>query len=142
MSIRQLSIFVENKTGGIAEAMNVLGNAKIDCCATSIDCGGEYGILRLIADDTDRALDALKMEGFAVKVVEVLGVRVENRPGGLASILNLLKNNDIEIQYLYAFVGKGVEASAVIKVDDNDKAKKILLDNNISLVTTAEINKK
>lgn len=139
MLIRQLSIFVENKPGGIAEAIDILGKTKVDICALSVDSGGEYGILRMIVDDIDKAEAVLKKEGYIVKIVNVLGITVSDTPGGLSKALNVLKSNNIEVDYIYAFVGRTDGASAVLKVKDLEFASKVLTENGVELINVKNI---
>ena len=128
MTIKQLSVFAENKKGTILYATEALAEAKIDIRAMCVADTRDFGILRLRAKDC------------VVSVTQVIGVAVPDVPGGLSNVLKLLAKNDINIEYIYAFITvSGKNAYVVIRVNDNDKAVKVLTENNIPLVTESDI---
>lgn len=140
MFIKQLSIFVENKSGKIADILNVLGENNIDISALSIADTTDFGIVRLIVNDVERAASVLREYGAVVKVTDVIGVSVNDAPGGLARVLNILKDAEIELDYIYAFVGRsGKNASVVMKTDDTDKTLKCLEGAGINTITSADV---
>lgn len=132
MSIKQVSVFVENKFGRVAEILEILRDNDINMSALSLADTTEFGILRLIVNDPQKAADALRSEGITVKTTDVLAVSMDNKPGGLASLLSLLKESQVSIEYMYAFIGKNEGTAAmVMKVDDEDKAVAALGDRCI-----------
>lgn len=140
MTIKQLSVFAENKKGTILYATEALAEAKIDIRAMCVADTRDFGILRLIVDDAEKACEALRAKDCVVSVTQVIGVAVPDMPGGLSNVLKLLAKNDINIEYIYAFITvSGKNAYVVIRVNDNDKAVKVLTENNIPLVTESDI---
>lgn len=140
MTIKQLSVFAENKKGTILYATEALAEAKIDIRAMCVADTRDFGILRLIVDDAEKACDVLKKKDCVVSVTQVIGVAVPDVPGGLSNVLKLLAENDINIEYIYAFITvSGKNAYVVIRVNDNEKAAKVLMEHNIPLVTEADI---
>ena len=136
MAIKQLSIFVENKPGRLVNVMNTLAQNHIDVSALSLADTIEYGVLRLIVDKPEEAENCLKEIGVFVKITEVLAVTVDDVVGGLASMLDAISKEDIEVSYMYAFVGKlSGKAITVLKVSDFEKAKEILAKNNITMLS-------
>lgn len=132
MKVEQLSIFIENTSGRLADITYVLNNAGINIRALSLADTTDFGILRLIVNDTDKALKALKDNGFTVDKTEVLAVEVPDRPGGLWIILNTLKEAGINVAYMYAFVQKSGENAVVIfRFDEPLKAIEVLRNEGI-----------
>lgn len=135
MFIKQVSVFVENKSGKIADILSVLGENSIDISALSIADTTDFGIIRMIVNDTEKALSVLKSYGAIAKITDVIGVRVSDTPGGLATALCALKKSGIELDYIYAFVGRDEGgATVVMKVDNPEAALSCLKDNNISVI--------
>ena len=140
MIIKQVSIFVENKTGSMAEVLDILGNNNIDLNALSIADTTDFGILRLIVSDPNKAEKILKENGMVVKLTDVIAVGIEDKPGSLSKILDILKNNAIEIDYMYAFIGKSnTGALVILKLSDPAKATELLKSNSIQVVYASEI---
>jgi hypothetical protein len=136
MKIKQISIFLENKKGRLAEVAKVLSAATINIRALALADTADFGILRLIVNDPDKALSALKDAGFVAQLTDVIAIEVEDKPGGLFRILDVFDKNNINIEYMYAFVEKRVENAIVIfKIDDHEKAHAALKTNGISIVT-------
>ncbi|MBQ9890987.1 MAG: hypothetical protein IJM39_06215 [Firmicutes bacterium] len=127
MAIRQLTIFVENKQGKLVEITRLLAENDINMRALSIADTKDFGILRLIVDDTDRALVELGENGVMVKITEVVAVEIPHRPGALSKTLTVLADAGINVEYLYAFLAsKGQGAYVVLRVADNKAAEKAL----------------
>ncbi len=121
MAIEQISVFIENATGGLADVVDALAKRAIDIRAMSIADQTDFGIVRLIVNDTDRATSALKDAGFTVRRTPVVAVLVPDRPGALAATLNALRG--IAVEYMYAFVRKsGEQAVVVFRFDDAERA--------------------
>ena len=140
MAIKQLSVFVGNKAGSLAEAAEILAREGIDLRAMSIADTSDYGIVRIIVDDSERACEIFKNNGIISTVTEICAFAVPDVPGGLARALRALSDNGINIEYLYSLVtSKAGQAFAVVRVADNDAAEKVLRDNGIQVSTEADI---
>ncbi len=135
MSVKQISVFVENKKGGLYEVTSVLNNAGVDIRALSIADTTDYGILRLIVSDCEKALEALKADGIIASVTDVLGIEVADTPGGFSEAVKVLSDADITIEYAYAFITRHEgSACVIIRVEDNAKAANVLGKAGISLI--------
>lgn len=140
MLVKQISIFLENKSGRLAEVTKVLGSEGIDISALSIADTTDFGILRLIVNKPEKAEKALKEYGFTVSCTSVIAIAVVDEPGGLASSLQVLEDRNISIEYMYAFVGKETnEALVIIRVEEPEKAVKILEDNDIKVLPSKKV---
>lgn len=141
MFVKQISVFVENKFGKISEIINVLAKNSIDISALSLADTSEFGILRLIVDKPELAVDVLKNEGVIVKLSDVLAIAIDDAPGGLAKALTVLTDANVVIEYMYAFIGKADgKAMTVIRVDNEDKAVEALKNGGVALLTTDDIS--
>ncbi len=140
MAIKQISVFAENKKGSVFSSLDVLADADIDLRALSIAETTEYGILRIIVSDTEKASEILKEAGCIFTVTDVIGVQMPDVPGGLARILGVLAKADINIEYLYAFLATIEDrAYVVLRVADNSVAEKELSKNGMVLLSEKEI---
>lgn len=140
MTIDQISVFVENKTGKLAEITGILGEAGVDLRAMSIADTTDFGILRLIVDKPEVALTVLKNAECIVSVNQVVAVSIDDTPGSLARVLKLLLDEGISIEYLYAFITRKKEnAYVILRMEDNDRAIEILTANNVKLARQQEI---
>jgi len=140
MKVEQISVFLENKAGRLAEVANVLGKVGINIRALSLADTTDFGILRLIVNDREVAKKALKEAGFTVGITQVIAVEVEDKPGGLAKILKLLADEGINVEYMYGFVEKLSEkALLVFRFENTEKALEVLKRSNIKVVTESEI---
>lgn len=119
MKVKQISIFLENKTGRLYEALDVLSKADINIRALSIADTSEFGILRIIVPDPDKAKKVLEKNKFTVRENEVIAVGVHDQPGGLAGILKILTDANVNVEYLYAFVEKKGEKAVVVLRTEN-----------------------
>ncbi len=124
--IRQISVFVENKPGRLASVTGVLFEKGINLRAFMIADAGDFGIIRMVVDKTDEAYKALKEAGFTVAINEVLAVEVEDKPGELFRIAKALGDEGINIDYVYAFTSEKHKALIIFRVDDLERAVKIL----------------
>jgi hypothetical protein len=123
MKAEQISIFIENKSGRLAEVTRILGEEGINIRALSLADTSDFGILRLIVDELERAKAILKEKGFTVSKTEVVAVEIPDRPGGLALILQALDSAAINVEYMYAFVERcGENAVIVFRFDETDRA--------------------
>ena len=140
MSVKQISIFVENKEGRIKKAINTLGQEKINIRALSIADTTKQGILRLIVSDNEKAIAALEKDGFIVKENEVIILAVPDEPNGLNSTLAVFDEKGINLEYLYAFVSsKTDEAIVVMRLENMEKAIDALKDSNVKILETEDI---
>ncbi|MDR2964616.1 MAG: ACT domain-containing protein [Treponema sp.] len=135
MGIRQISVFLENTSGRLGELTKTLANAGINLRAVSIADTEDYGILRLIVDKTDEAVNTLTAAGFTTKLTDVVAVEIEDAPGSLAKLMELYQKSQVNIEYLYASLGSSCEgqtgkAVVIFKLEDHEKGLKILNDNN------------
>ena len=134
MLIKQLSVFVENKPGRLAAVIEELGKNGINMSALSLADTSEYGILRIIVNNPEAAAEKLRQIGVIVKITTVLAVPMDNTPGGLSKLLDIFLKNEINVDYMYAFVGKTAEkAVMVVKVSDVIKAEEALQAAGISV---------
>ncbi len=135
LPVEQISIFVENKAGRLAEVTRVISEAGVNIRALSLADTSDFGILRLIVDNNDKAKAVLKERGFTVGKTDVVAVEVEDRPGGLSRILDILSQQNVNVEYMYAFVQhSGKEAVIIFRFDDIDTAVKLLQENNVKVL--------
>ncbi|MEX1377622.1 MAG: ACT domain-containing protein [Eubacteriales bacterium] len=138
--VKQLSVFLENTKGRLADMTGVLRDAKINLLALSIADTTNFGILRAIVSDDEKAAEVLHEAGYTVHMNEVIAAEVPDKTGGLADILASLVEGDVSVEYLYSFVRTpGEHALILFKVDNIDAAKKIFNDNNIKLLNKSEL---
>ncbi len=140
MVVKQISVFVENSEGKLKKAINEISKEGINIRALSIADGTEFGILRLIVTDNEKTKKTLQNEGFIVKESEVIVIGIPDEPNGLNSLLEILEGENINLEYVYAFANnKTDEAVVVIKVENYEKAKKLLESNNANLFDEKDI---
>ena len=140
MKAKQISVFLENKFGRLAQVTRVLGDNGINIRALSIADTTDFGILRLIVNDPDSAYLTLKDAGFTVSTTDVIAVEVQDEPGGLSKVLEILHQQNINIEYLYAFLQKSTNAALVVfRVEQLEQAVKALQDNNISVLDGSRV---
>jgi len=140
VAVDQISVFLQNETGGVADVVDVLARASIDLRALSLADESDFGILRLIVNETDRAVAALKDAGFPVRRTPVVAVEIPDRPGGLAKTLNALRG--IAVEYMYAFVRRsGEEAIVVFRFDDIEAALEPLRKSGARILEAEDIRK-
>ncbi len=140
MQVKQISVFVENKAGGLAEITDTLAKADINLRALSISETSDFGILRLIVDDSFAAANILKENGFIYSLTDVIAVSIPDQPGGLASVVRILSDNGFNVEYAYAFTTSKVDrAYIVIRVEDNEGAIKALKENGITPLYHTEL---
>ena len=141
MTVKQLSVFVENRPGRLSAITKLLGDAGINIRAMSIADTKDFGILRLIADNAERALKVLKDESCSVTISNVLVLRITDRPGGLAEAMEVLYKDNISVEYMYAaFINtESNTACLVLRVDDNEKAITALEEKGYKLLSQNEL---
>ncbi len=135
MFVKQISVFVENKKGRLYKMTKVLGDNGIDLIALSIADTTNFGILRCIVSDPQKAIAVLKENGFTASATEVLAVEVPDVPGGLASVLEILKDNEITVEYLYSFVRTHDDKALVLfRVEEAEKTVQVLKQNGVQVL--------
>lgn len=138
MKLTQISIFLENRSGRMAKIMTTLGSAGVNIRAMSLADTSDFGILRLIVNDTEKGISALKQAGFTIRLSEVVAVEVTDRPGELGNILNALEKAGLNVEYMYSFVQKSMESAILIfRFDNPDNAIEILKQNDIRVVESS-----
>lgn len=140
MKVEQISVFLENKSGRLAEVAGILAAAGVNIRALSVADTADFGILRLIVDRNDQAKQALKERGFTVGKTEVVALEVPDRPGGLAQILRTLDAAGINVEYMYAFVQRsGDNAILIFRFDEPDKAIQALTGAGVRVLKGDEV---
>jgi hypothetical protein len=133
--IKQISVLIENESGQAYKPIKVLGEAGVDVCAISVGDTADFGILRMITRDNENAVSVLKKAGFTVNLADLIGAVVEDHPGGLANLLAVFEEENINIEYFYSFIAsKGEEAIMFFKVEEIDAALEKLKKHNVRLV--------
>ncbi len=139
MAVKQLSAFVENKPGSLIDIVKALSDEKINLRAMSIADTKDFGILRLIVSDVEKAKVVLE-DIVLVAITDVIAVEMKDEVGSLKNILNILGNADINVEYMYAFTAsKAFGAYVVIRVDDTPLAEKVLTESGINTLTDSDI---
>lgn len=142
MKVKQLSIFMENRAGRLAEVVRLLGEAKINIRALSLADTSDFGILRLIVNNVDQAVKVLRDSGHTVSLTDVVAVEVPDRPGGLASVLEPLRAAGVNVEYMYAFVEKATDKAVVIfRFESAEAALKALNKAGISVLPAETVSK-
>ena len=142
MAIKQLTVFVPNRKGTIVEVTDILSKNNINMRALSIAETEDFGILRLIVNDEKTAEKLLEEQGYLIKVVDVVGVKIGDEPGKLTEALDVLDKADINVEYLYAFMARTEKhAYVVLRVENNKEAEINLEKAGFHLITEADINK-
>ena len=132
MTVKQISAFLENRPGTLAELTKILQSSDIDLRAMSVAETEDFGIVRLIVDDPFKTIQILKEEGYVCSMTPVLAIVFEDKPGALVNVLNLLGENGINLEYSYAFLAKKANSACLIfRVADNEAAIKVLTANGI-----------
>ena len=141
MTVKQISVFVENKPGQLAEFAALLRQNNIDMRALSIAETQDFGILRIIVNDSYKTACVLKDEGYVFSITPVLAIAIADQPGSLHQVLEILKEYSINLEYVYAFVTrKEDEAYMILRVADNDKAYEVLSGRQVHVLTQEELN--
>jgi hypothetical protein len=140
VTVDQISVFVENKPGKLVEVVELLGAKGIDLRAMSIADTADFGILRLIVDKPQKALEELRAAEFVTTVNKVLPVLIDDKPGALARVIRVFSDAGISIEYVYAFVThEANKASVIFRVEDNGKAIEVLKANGVELADESKI---
>ena len=143
MLIKQISIFIPNKKGSLSQLTDILVAHNIDIRAIAVFDTAEFGILRIVVDDPDRAVETLKAEGIVAKVSRVIAAEPEDKPGSLNEIFSILRDADINVEYIYSFIMRKNELPyIVLKVDEQEKAVDVLTAQGINVVNKEEVYNK
>ncbi|MBC8430775.1 MAG: ACT domain-containing protein [Desulfobacterales bacterium] len=136
----QISVFLENKAGRLAEVTGILAEADVNIRALALADTSDFGVLRLIVNDNQKAVTALKNRGFTIGETDVVAVEVEDRPGGLHRILDILNKAGVNVEYMYAFVQQsGNNAVMIFRFDNFDEAVNILQANNLTVINGSKV---
>lgn len=142
MAIKQLTVFVQNSKGTIVSVTDLLAKNNVNIRALSIAETKDFGILRLIVNDNDTATKILEENGYLIKVIDVIGVKIGDEPGELTSALSVLDKENINVEYLYAFMARTEKhAYVVLRVEDNTSAETALTNEGFKLITEYDITK-
>ena len=142
MSIKQITVFVQNKKGTLVSLTETLSKNNVNLRALSIAETQDFGILRLIVNDEKTAEKVLSESGYVMKVIDVVGVKIADDPGKLTEALDVLDKADINVEYLYAFMARTEKhAYVVLRVEDNASAEAVLVNAGFKMITEADINK-
>jgi hypothetical protein len=142
MKLKQVSVFLENKKGRLAEVTGLIADKKINIRALALADTADFGVLRLIVNDPDRCFEALKAAGFVAQRTDVIAVEVEDKPGGLKRVLDLFDRHDVNIEYMYAFVEKKSDkAIVIIRIDQPERAIEVLGSEGVQVLSADVISK-
>ena len=140
MRVEQISIFLENKSGRLALVTKILSEAGVNIRALALADTSDFGVLRLIVDNNEKAREALKSNGFTVGKTNVVAVEVPDRPGGLHNILEVLNGANVNVEYMYAFVRQsGDNAVMIFRFDNTDEAIRLLEANHITVISGSKL---
>ncbi len=142
MAIKQLTVFVQNKRGSMVALTDILAKNDINIRALSIAETEDFGVLRLIVNDEVAAQKILEDNGYLIKVIDVIGVKIGDKPGALTEALGVLDKANINVEYLYAFMARTEKhAYVVLRVEDNDAVESALENAGLHLITNEDIRK-
>lgn len=139
MYIKQLTVFLENRTGRLGEVLGVLKNSDVNIVSMSLADTSDFGLLRLLVDKPQAGKEALQNEGFSAMLTDVLGLRMDHKVGKLQELLEIICQSDINVEYMYALSTGTEDASVVIKTSDLDKAAELFAKTAVELVSPSEI---
>ena len=141
MKVKQISVFLENRSGRLAEVTRVLGDNKLNMRALSLADTSDFGVLRMIIDHPDKAYMVLKEKHYTVQETDVIALEVADQPGGLAGVLETLSQNNVNVEYLYAFPERDSvdKAIMIFKFDDVDQAIEVMQANNIKVMDSSRV---
>lgn len=140
MKIKQLSIFLQNRMGSLSKPLEVLSENDINIRAMCMADTSEFGILRLVVDNPIKGKEVLEENNFLVKITEIIGVEMNDAPGGLTAVLNIIKENNIDLEYLYAFThDKADKAILLLHTDDIDNLINVLTEKGITITPAEEV---
>jgi len=142
LRVKQISVFIENRSGRLKELTSVLGDNGINIRALSLADTSDYGILRLIVDKPDKALAVLKKANFTLSETDVIAVEVPDKPGGLSDVLGYLTDEGINVEYMYAFVEKSSSNAVLIfRIENIDRAVTTLKKNKVTILDNEQVTR-
>lgn len=140
MFIKQISVFLENKAGRLSSMAEVLGKEGVNIRTLSMAETADFGIIRMIVDCPEKAAEILKSKGFSVKITSVVAIEVDDRPCGLAAVLKVMEEANVNVEYMYAFVEKKKNHAIVIfRFEDIEKAVELLLAKDVKMLREKEV---
>lgn len=140
MYIHQISVFIENKPGNLADLTGFLADNNIDLRALEVADSSDYGIIRIIVDDPFNTLTLLKDNDWICRLTHVIGVKIPDTPGSMAKVMNILASENISVEYMYAFLTKDADnALMILRVQDNDQVAALLKKNGITIVDQEDL---
>lgn len=141
MLIKQISVFIENKKGHLSKITGVVSGGGVNIRAMSVFDSSEFGILRMVVDDPYKAVELLKEAGHVTRLVDVMAVEPEDKLGAMHDIFNVLSQNDINVEYVYSFLGRGQGQmpQIIMKSSDQDKAIAVLQEAGVVVIPTCDI---
>jgi hypothetical protein len=140
MKIKQIAVFLENKAGRLGDIAATLGEINVNIRAMSLADTVNFGIVRLIVDDTERAQQVLKDRGFTVRITEVIAAKIVDRPGELGQLLKLIEQAALNVAYIYGVTDSTKDSAVlIIRLDDLDRAIRILSENHYELLNSDQI---
>ncbi len=140
MSVKQISVFLENTKGSLSRLTRLLSKNDVDLIAMSIADTEQYGIMRCIVNDTERGSRLMKEAGYVARQTDVLAVSVPDRPGGLSEVLTLINAADLSVEYLYSAVRThGENALLIFRLNDNEKGERVLREGEVTLLSQEEV---
>lgn len=140
MKVKQISIFLENKSGRLAQVTQILAKNNINIRALSLADTADFGILRIIVNDVQKASSILKSEGYTLGETDVVAVEVPDKPGGLAGILKPLWEAELDVEYMYAFVQRsGENAIMILRLEEPDRAIEVFSKSNVKILSGKEV---
>lgn len=141
MTVKQISVFLENKPGTMAELTEVLSDHNVDMRALSLAETSDFGIARIITDDVYNTMQVLKEAGYVCSLTKVLAVAIPDTPGALAKVIRCLGDNGVNVEYIYAFITRKKDlAYMIFRVEDNEKAIQVLSKNGVKLVCQEDLD--
>ena len=141
MKLQQVSVFLENKKGRLAEVTSLIADKGINIRALSLADTADFGVLRLIVNDPDRCFEVLKAAGYVAQRTDVIAVEVDDRPGGLKKILDIFDEQEINIEYMYAFVEKKSDkAIVIVRIDQPERAIEALVARGVTVLSAEVIS--
>ena len=141
MYIQQISVFIENKPGNLADLNNFLAKHQIDMRALEVADSSDYGIIRIIVDDPYNTLTLLKDNLWICKLTPVIGAKIPDTPGAMAKALSILAAENISVEYVYAFLARGTDdALMIFRVEDNERVATLLKKNGVKIIDQEDLS--
>ena len=141
MSIKQISVFMENRPGRLAEITRVLAKNNIDMRAINIADTTDFGILRMIVSEPDRAEKVLRDNNMTASITDVIAISIDDKIGSFSDVMSILEQGDISVEYIYSFIGeKSAKAGIVIRTNNGEKAVELFEKNGVNILSPADLD--